>query len=433
MRPNVAPGPSHALPVDRYPVSMSTPALRELETTLYWLRWCAAAGQGISLLFAANQLGLHLPWDKLVAGVLTLAVFNALLGGRRVCAATTEARVLLGLAVDLAALTWALFHSGGVMNPFTMLYLLPVALTATVLPPSRVVALAVAGVIGYGVLARWAPALPHVHGQGALDLHLAGMGVNFLLSMAVLCAFGLRLASLLQRHAAALLRARERGLRDEGMHALALQAAVAAHSVNTPLATMSLLIDELRATPPRDAALQDDLAVLASQLDCARVALRQLVDAAQNTRASAQPLAVVIDSLAERAALLRPSVPLRLSVNPQLAPRTVRVSSVLLASLGNLLDNAADASAAAPDADVALIAEPHGKDWLQLRILDRGSGLAEPGPTGSSDKKDGLGWGLALANATLELHGGELHQRPREGGGTESRVRLPWSSLVESA
>ncbi len=430
MRPNVAPLPAHSSAAGSYPVAMSTPALRELETTLYWLRWCAVAGQGISLLFAANQLGLQLRWELLTAGVLALAVFNALLGGRRAYA-TTEARVLLGLAADLGALTWALFHSGGVMNPFTMLYLLPVALTAVVLPPSRVVALAVAGIIGYGVLARWAPALPHVHGQGALDLHLAGMGVNFLLSMAVLCAFGLRLASLLKHHAVALLRARERGLRDEGMHALALQAAVAAHSVNTPLATMAILVDELRAAPASGSALQDDLAALANQLDCARAALRQLVDAAQTTCSPAQPLGAVIDSLAERAALLRPTVPLTVSVDPRVAKVAVSFSPVLLASLGNLLDNAADASVAKPDAGIDVIAGAHGDDWLQLRILDRGSGVPQSDPPGDSNKRNGLGWGLALANATLELHGGELHQRPREGGGTESRVRLPWSALKE--
>jgi len=412
---------------------MSTPALRELETTLYWLRWCAVAGQGISLLFAAGPLGLQLSWEHLIGGVAALACGNALLTWRRLRAPTTEQRVLAGLVVDLSALTWALFFSGGVMNPFTMLYLLPVALTATVLAPSRVLALAVAGTIGYAVLARWAPPLPHVHGQGALDLHLAGMGVNFLLSLSVLCAFGLRLAHLLRGHAEALRAARERGLRDEAMHALALQAAVAAHAVNTPLATMSLLVEELRAAPPDGEALQQDLATLAAQLGHARGALRGLVDAADEREGAVAPVPSLLANLAERAALLRPAVPLRVEVDPAIAERTLRVSPVLLASLGNLLDNAADAMLARPappaDEGILLRAEAAGDGWLQLCILDRGVGSPLSPLPGSSDKRDGLGWGLALANATLELHRGELHQRPREGGGTESRVRLPWSAI----
>lgn len=408
---------------------MTHPALRELEISLYWLRWCAVAGQGLSLGFAAFELNLQLPWDRLIGGVLALALANAFLHWRRRAAEVSELRVLLGLAADLAALTWALFYSGGVMNPFTMLYLLPVALTATVLAPSRVLALALAGTLGYAILAFWAPPLPHVHGQGALDLHLAGMGVNFLISMAILCAFGLRLATLLRRKASELRDARERGLRDEAMYALALQAAVAAHSVNTPLATMSLLVDEMRAGNPEDPDVQADLAMLASQLELARGALRRLVEAAQGSPAPAIELPSFLRSLGERAALLRPAAPLSLHIDPAVADRMVSISPVLLASIGNLLDNAADASAGHAGATIEVHAEPFGQDQLQLRILDRGIGAPLVSTPGSSGKQDGMGWGLVLANATLELHGGELHQRAREGGGTESRVRLPWNRL----
>jgi two-component system sensor histidine kinase RegB len=407
---------------------MNRPALTELESTLYWLRWCAVAGQAISLLFAGHVLGLTLDWWWLTVGVATLAAANAAISLWRQRDPTSELRVLAGLAIDIGALTWALFFSGGVMNPFTMLYLLPVALTATVLSPSRVLALAIAGTLGYGLLSAWAPPLPHVHGQGALDLHLAGMGVNFLLSMAVLCAFGLRLSTLLQRHASALRDARERGLQDEAMHALALQAAMAAHSVNTPLATLTLLIDEMRAASPAHPGLGEDLELAARQLGLARRALRQMTEAGTE-HVPHRPLSEQLDALAERAALLRPAVPMLVRCDPDAGARQVRMSAVLMASLGNLLDNAADACGATGSGSIELLAEQEAPDRLCLRILDRGPGLPSSRVAGESDKQHGLGWGLALANATLELLGGDLHQRARKGGGTESRVRLPWKAL----
>ncbi len=410
-------------------LAMNRTALSELETTLYGLRWCAVAGQTISLLFAARQLQLALPWHLLTGGVILLAVGNALLTWRRSRSAATEPRVLAGLALDISALTWALYFSGGVMNPFTMLYLLPVALTATVLKASRVICLALAGIMGYGILGAWAPPLPHVHGQGALDLHLAGMGVNFLLSMAVLSAFGLRLAALLRSHSEALSRERERGLRDEGLHALALQAAMAAHSVNTPLATMALLVDELREAPSSGEALQADLDILGRQLDHARQALRRLVDSAKSTTPAAEPIESAMARLAERAALLRPAVPLTVHIDPTITGRTVSLPPLLQASIGNLLDNSADSCSIRSETGILLIAEPDGSEFLQLRVLDRGMGRPGPSQPGISDKPDGLGWGLALANAALEWFGGELRQRTRDGGGTESRLRLPWTAL----
>jgi len=410
---------------------MDRTALAELETTLYWLRWCAVAGQAISLLFAGGPLGLELDWSALVGGVGALALSNAALGLWRARRAVDETRVLLGLGVDIAALTWALFHSGGVMNPFTMLYLLPVALTATVLVASRVVALSLAGIVCYGILAQWAPPLPHVHGQGALDLHLAGMGVNFLLSMLLLCAFGLRLAHLLRRHAEALRSARERGLRDEAMHALALQAAVAAHSVNTPLATLTLLIDELRAAPPEPDRLAEDLDLAARQLALARDALRRLSDTSYTAPPAAQALTAMLEVLVDRARLLHPAVAVQVVCPDELGRREVRIPALLMASLGNLLDNAAEASARA-GAAVELRAEQAEGGYLDLLILDRGGGVPAGTPPGHSDKEHGLGWGLALANATLEQHGGDLHQRPRAGGGTETLVHLPWHALRDA-
>jgi len=407
---------------------MSTSALRELETTLYWLRWCAVGGQAISLLFAAQSLGLDLPWPRLLGGIAALVAVNGLISWLRRRSAPSEARVLAGLGVDLATLTWALFHSGGVMNPFTMLYLLPVALTATIMPPTRVLAMALAGIGGYTVLALWAPSIPHLHGQGALDLHLAGMAVNFLISMSVLCAFGLYLARLLRQHAAALQESRERSLRDESMHALALQAAMAAHSMNTPLGTMSLLVDELRAVPSSGEALQSDLDVLAGQLALTRDALRGIVNAARADAQIAESLSSAMSSLANRAALLRPSVALAVELPEGLADRRVRMSPVLLASLGNLLDNAADASMDEPASGIRLVAEDHG-DWLHLRVLDRGVYPEHAPPPGATSKQGGLGWGLTLANATLERCGGTLHHRGRETGGSEFLVRLPWRAI----
>jgi K+-sensing histidine kinase KdpD len=40
-----------------------------------------------------------------------------------------------------------------------------------------------------------------------------------------------------------------------------------------------------------------------------------------------------------------------------------------------------------------------------------------------------LGIGLAIANATIEHLGGALHVHPAEGGGSLSRLELPWEAL----
>jgi two-component system sensor histidine kinase RegB len=408
---------------------MNPAALRELETTLYWLRWLAVAGQAISLWLAWHYLGLALDWPWLIAGVATLAAGNAAITLWRRWQAPSEFRLLLALALDLAALSWALFHSGGVMNPFTMLYLLPVALTATVLPVSRVIALALAGCAGYGLLTLWAPPLPHLHGQGALDLHLTGMGVNFVLSMALLATFGLRLASILRRREQELQAVRERALRDEGLHVLALHAASAAHAINTPLATMRLLLDELRSENQHNPALRRDLELLDQQVGQSRQALEQLLAAATDQEQAIQSLGAAMALLIDRARLLRPAIELSVDLPATLQSRPLQLPRTLMATLGNLLDNAADAGLANDRPQIHFAARDLG-ERLCLTVCDSGQWptRAEPVP-GRSDKPGGLGWGLAIANATVEQLGGNLSRRQTGGGGTESRIELPWSAL----
>lgn len=402
--------------------------LRELEGLLCGLRWCAVAGQAISVWLAHWLLGLQLNWGLLALGIAALAVGNLLLGWLRGRAPVQELRVLVGLLLDMAALTWALYFSGGVMNPFTMLYLLPVALTATVLAPSRVLLVALTGACGYAWLALAAPPLPHLHGQGALDLHLAGMGVNFLLSLVLLCAFGLRLAATQRAQQAALRSARERQLRDEALHTLALQAASAAHAINTPLATMGVLIDEMRADGPASPGWDADLRLLAQQVEQSQLAMRQLIASAADRNAVSGSVGQLLHQLGERSALLRPACEIDLQLPADLAEQPVHWDATLLATLGTLLDNAADAGLARGIKVVGLhaSADQHG---LQLRIRDGGTGIdpSQLGP-GRSSKPGGLGWGLTIANATIEQLGGQLLQLQSDGL-TESRIELPWAAL----
>lgn len=399
-----------------------------LDTTLYALRWFAVAGQFIAFAVANWGLRLELPWPPLLVGACALGLANALIGLWRQRAAASERRVLAGLGVDLVALTWALYHAGGIMNPFTQLYLVPVALTATALRPSLVIGVAGAAGLAYLVIDGFAPPLAHQHSAVILDLHLTGMGANFALGLVLFCGFGLALAQRLRRQESALRDERERRLRDEGLHALALQSASAAHDLNTPLNTASLLVDEWRASPRQPPSV-DDLALMAEQLTFARDAVRRLASTARDTPPP-QTVAGMVETLRDRLLLLRPQAELAIEIDPRIAARRVQASTALWGSLGHLLENAADAGLAAGDARLALHVEPAGDAGLTLSVRDHGAGFAG-GSSGfvASTKIDGLGLGFAIANATVENAGGKLRVCPTEDG-TLSELTLPWAALT---
>lgn len=406
-------------PQDRY---------ESLDETLYGLRWFAVVGQLAALAVAWWGLRLELAWPPLILGAAALGFANALFGLWRTRSTAHGARAGLGLALDLIALTWALYFSGGVANPFVQLYLVPLALATTALPASRVVALAVAAGLGYALLSRYAPPLAHQHGAVLFNLHLTGMAVNFALGLMLFSVFGLGLARRLRERDAALGRTRERRLRDEGLHALALQSASAAHDLNTPLNTLSLLVDEWRATP-HVAPSKDDLLLMAEQLAFARDAVRRLAASTRETPPP-QSLEGLLMALRERLQLLRPQAHLALSIDPSLAYRQVQPPLALWGSLGHLLENAADAGLSRGDARLHLQATPSPAGGLRLALRDHGPGFDSQAPRHLGERRpDGLGLGLAIADATVEHLGGQLRVQPLDEGGSLTVLDLPWSAL----
>jgi two-component system sensor histidine kinase RegB len=213
---------------------------------------------------------------------------------------------------------------------------------------------------------------------------------------------------------------------------VATQAAGTAHELNTPLASMRLLLGELRREYAGSGALADDLALLETQVDrcsgilhdMAAFGREQLAQVPEQTR-----LGKLLDDALDRLRLLRPQVEATCSVDENDATLDLRVPAGLRHALLNLLDNAADASAQRGSDAVRLGAHLDG-DWLELLVGDDGPGFGHAGPVrfGESDKQDGLGLGLALAEATAERLGGEMRAIDDARGG-EIHLRLPLSAL----
>lgn len=123
----------------------------------------------------------------------------------------------------------------------------------------------------------------------------------------------------------------------------------------------------------------------------------------------------------------------------------IRCDAILLAQVfDNLLDNARSYAGGQP---------PHIAAWkeehtLHIAVMDRGPGIDPvlrqrlfqvfergrglkhiPGlQEGDHRQRMGTGVGLALCRAILKAHGGEIHWKPREGGGSVFECVLPMSS-----
>ncbi|OOG60350.1 ATP-binding protein [Rhodanobacter sp. C03] len=410
-----------------------------LTRTLAWLRLCAIAGQSVAVLVCAWWMQLDIPLLPLLLGIGLLAVFSVFAAWRlRQPWPLREWETIGHIAADTLVLGYLLYFTGGASNPFITLLLVPIALSAAALSVRAILAVSALAGVAYLILLYWHVPLPMpMHGEvhGGFSLHVAGMGVNFVISALLLGFFINRLAHALRMQQLEVQRVRERALRDEGILAIATQAAGAAHELNTPLSTMRTLLPELRREHAGDALLTEDLALLEGQVDRCRTILREMV-AFGKAQLSQEPerLSVkqFIHGCLERFQLLRPEAELTLVLDEATAQTVLRTPPGLRHALLNLLNNAADASASR-DSHVVLLQVARDAGWLQLRIRDHGPGFGaggEPLSLGHSQKQTGLGIGLALAEATAERLNGTLTAGNTEQG-AEVCLRLPLAVIAE--
>jgi two-component system sensor histidine kinase RegB len=397
------------------------------------VRPCAALGQLLAIIVVVGWLQVALPVTPLLAGVAALALatpfaFWRLRHGRPV----GEVEAVGHVTFDLLLLGWALYFTGGASNPFITLLLVPVALSAAALSArgtATVVALAAA--VYATLIVRYVP-LPDMsmHGGSGFRLHLTGMAINFSIAVLLLAVFINRMTASLRAQRDATQRLRERLLRDEGILAIATQAAEAAHELNTPLSTLRTLLPELEAGRDDDAALRDDIRIMVGEVERCRDILRNMVDYGRQQLSNAartSTLGEYVGANVERFRLLCPEAEVKVRVA---APgQAIEVQPGLEHALLNLMQNAFEASARNALRLVTLEVDVHD-GRAEFVIGDRGDGFEDghfDGMPVASSKAHGLGMGLALARSTIERLRGDLETR-RAADGTRITVRLPLSN-----
>jgi two-component system, sensor histidine kinase RegB len=333
-----------------------------------------------------------------------------------------------------------LYFTGGPENPFSFLYLVPIAIAAITLRSAWTWMLVLLSLASSLVLfARHQP-LPAAGGHaGHMALHLRGMWVAFGVASAFIVYFLMRVRRALGAREEELVSSRNLAARQERLASLATLAAGAAHELATPLSTIAVVAKDLEravVAAGGPAAAADDVRLMREEVErCRRILARMRVDAGDPAgerfaRVSVREL--VDDCLGGSTELERAVSVISVTLDPTTAAATTALPRHAFGqALRGLVDNARQASP--PGAPVSLrVAADDDRRRLVFEIADRGAGIApellarvgEPffttKPTGQ-----GMGLGIFLARAIVERLGGELSIRSAPGAGTTATLWLP--------
>jgi len=441
-------------------------ASRQNLIRLVMIRALIALLQIIALIFARANLRLELPYAELLEtlAITVIATLHAafLLRDNR---EPSDAGFFAQLLADVVQLAAFLYFAGGATNPFVSYFLVPLCVAGAILPARFTWFVAGVTLLAYSTLlfkyypvallemsqhehhhpgAQSAISLqafnPHTVNPHTVNPHIWGMWINFLLSALLIAWFVARMASTVREQQKALSDARETALQQDQLIAVATLAAGTAHELGTPLATMTMLVEELQSTHLDTNDLHNsqdslqrqlDLAMLQTQLQRCRSILQKLGSTAEFGNSGAlRPVGfdIFMQSTLDNWQVTHPGHPIKIHwpdsiATSQLAAPSVMTDTIVQQALINLLNNAA--RAAQSRIQVELQWNSNGGS---ITIDDDGPGIpadviAQLGqPLATSH---GLGIGLFLSHAAIRRHGGQLQLQNPPTGGARAQVFLP--------
>jgi two-component system sensor histidine kinase RegB len=405
---------------------------------LFLLRAAAIAGWLLAVGFASWKLQFASPFIHVAAVILgwivAAAVSWTILHRRN----EISDRLFFGqLLIDVFALSLLLYMTGGATNPLTLLLLLPLIISAALLPGRHSWMIALLVMLCYtALLYVYIPLPPSLAHEQGFGIHVLGMWGGFVLSAGLIASFVSRMGSTLRERDRVLAEAKQRALRDERIVALGTLAAGAAHELGTPLGTIALLAEALEqehACP--DDEFAEKIRLLKAQVARCKQTLAMLsMSAGQSQATGGRRLAVdrYLDEAISQWRLLRAGIEVRVSLEGE-SPPVILAEQTLTQALVSLFNNAADAS------DVVEIAARWTDTCLRIEVRDLGHGISAEAVSAAGARvfstkgpDKGLGLGLYLAYAIIHRLGGEVRLFNHDGGGACTQVVLPLGKLSVS-
>jgi two-component system sensor histidine kinase RegB len=410
--------------------------------TLVRLRWLAVIGQTTAVLVVYWGLDFELPIWACLSVIALAAWLNVALRLRFPLMQRLEPeRAAWLLAFDTAELAVLLFLTGGLQNPFALLFLGPVLISATALPARMTLMLGGFAIACATLLIFQHAPLPW-DSDPPLELpavYVTGMWLSILLAIAFIGLHAWQITEDARQLADALAATELVLAREQHLSQLDGLAAAAAHELGTPLATITLIAKELELAIKPNSEHAEDVRLLNEQARRCRAILGKLTELSSGDPFDRMTLSTVIEEVVAPHRNFGVAINVALAASDLAEPVAGRNPAILY-GLGNLLENAVDFA----HERVEVAAAWSGHD-VNVTILDDGPGFApeimdrigEPYVTTQrrkrqsvdqegSDLASGLGLGFFIAKTLLERSGATLDFENRPFPDRGAIVRVHW-------
>lgn len=411
--------------------------------TMILLRWFAIGGQFVAVTLAPFLFGLQLELGWIYFAIGVSMIGNLVAGfifpeNKRL----SEWQNMAMVVFDLLQLSFLLFLTGGLNNPFCLLLLGPVTISATALSLRSTIVLCAMAIMSVSLLSVFHLPLRTMDGEilQIPQLFVFGQWIALVIAVIFTSAYSRRVTSEIHLMSDALAATQMALAREQKLTDLGGVVAAAAHELGTPLATIKLASAELVHELADHPDLREDAELIVQQTDRCRDILRDMGRAGKDDLHMRQaPLITVVESAAEPHMGRGKDVFVTIDGPDAVQPTVLRMPEIIH-GLRNLVQNAVDF------AQSTVWIETRWTDTtITVRIIDDGAGfpphlLGRLGDPFMGRKRrrardktrpeyEGMGLGLFIAKTLLERSGAQL--RFANGGEDVPLVEAQVGAVVE--
>ncbi len=406
------------------------------KNTLTILRYIAIFGQFIAINIVFFYLDLKFPIKESYVIIIIGLITNLFLQFKIKVNQLRDSYASLFLLYDLIQLSALLYLTGGILNPFSILLIIPTIVSSTFLSMGTTIILGLITSILLFVISFTHLPLPGLDSNifSVPNYYTLGILISILIGLIFLSYFGIRFAGETKKRSEALNKLQEVISKEYELESLGGQAAAAAHSLGTPLATISVVAKELKKEIGEDKEFSKDIDLLISQTKRCSEILKQISkkqieeDIFISSIKFEDLLEEIINSFKETS-----SKEIELKVDNDQNKIAIRRTPEIIYGLRNFIGNAVKFS----KSKVKIYLKSDQK-FIEIKINDDGPGIPEDiimkigEPYIKSKSKilspnSGLGLGTFLGKTLLERQNAKLSfRRNSDLGG--ALVTITWIS-----
>ena len=237
------------------------------KNTLTILRYIAIFGQFIAVNIVYFYLELEFPINNSYLIIFFGLLTNLFLQFRIKVNQLKDTYASFFLLYDLMQLSILLYLTGGILNPFSILLIIPTIVSSTFLSMGTTIILGVFTSSLLFILTYFYLPLPGMDTTlfSVPNFYKFGILTSILIGLIFLSYFGIRFSGESKKRSEALNKLQEVISKEYELESLGGQAAAAAHSLGTPLATISVVAKELKKEIGSKKEVSKDIDLLISQ------------------------------------------------------------------------------------------------------------------------------------------------------------------------